>query len=119
MDFDEDEVRPFTAEQMLMEALGTQARLSAELQLALTQKGGPLADLVQMHKDSAIKAVWGLVNVGADRPHEIACLQERVRLYLRDCEWVQTRMADGAEADAQIKEIWGDNHDDRGTEEPD
>lgn len=114
MDFDEDAPRPFTAEQMLMEALGTQARLSAELQLALATKGGPLHDLVVVHKEAAMAALWGLVDVNPSAAHEITALQERVKHYLRDCEWVQGRLAEGAEADAQIKEIWGAvNHDDR------
>lgn len=113
MDYDEGDPRPFTAEQMLMEALGTQARLSAELQLALTTKGGPLFDLVQMHKMAAMTALYGLVRVAPDRPQEIAALQECIKLYLRDCEWVQTRFAEGAEADAQIKEIWGEREHDR------
>lgn len=113
MDFDEDDQRPFTAEQMLMEALGMQARLSAELQLALAAKGGPLHDLVQEHRAAALTALRGLIQVNPDKPREVASLQETIKHYLRDCEWVQTRLADGAEADAQIKEIWGDRHDDR------
>lgn len=107
-----DVAQPFTADQLLRDALQARTRISAETLLDLSAKG-PVFDLLQAKREAALKALDSLIDVNPLSTHEIIALQEQVKSFLADCEWIHARLELGREADAQIQEIWGTDHGDR------
>lgn len=108
---------PFlSAEQLLREELGTRTRIGAQVEAELNRKG-PLYGLVLHKREIAAEALSKLIDVHPQNSHEITALQERVKSFVADCDWIRAQLLDGREADAQIKEIWGEEgHDDPGSE---